>query len=242
MASDSSAKETAHPCPSQTMEIKSENPTDTSFSVVSKHRKMMAMPALKILADLDHSEKSFDVLMAVMDRCCREPNNQGVFLGCGKDAREHHLAFGNKLIINQIFLFTNLIFFKAFTRWFLGRFAIIFTRKSYVKAFNTFIELNVKILNLFRDKEPNQFTTVMNEYVCLLKELVMISKQSAQDVGSNLSLKLKSFVAQEPIILATDCLLKMDGLEVNSISECSLLQINITKVKATLFCIWEKQI
>lgn len=98
MASVSSTKEIAHPSPSQNMEIKPESPTiAASFSAVSNHRKMMAMPALKILADLDHSEKSFDVLMAVMDRCCREPNNQGVFLGCGKDVKEHHLAFGNSI-------------------------------------------------------------------------------------------------------------------------------------------------
>lgn len=124
-------------------------------------------------------------------------------------------------------------FSKAFTRWFLGRFSIIFTRKTYTKAFNTFIELNVKILNLFRDKEPNQFNTVMNEYACLLKELVVISK-STQDVGGNLNLKLKSFVAQEPIALAENCLLTMEGLEMSSVLECSLLQINITKVIAKL--------
>lgn len=94
--------------------------------------------------------------------------------------------------------------------------------------------MNVKILNLFRDKEPSQFTIVMNEYVSLLKELVVISKQSSQDSGTNLNLKLKSFVAQEPIALATDCLLKMEGLEINSIFECSLLQINISKVMAKL--------
>lgn len=102
MASVSSTNEIHRPCPSQTMEIKSESPTNANFSAVSKHRKMMAMPALKILADLDHSEKSFDVLMAVMDRCCREPNNQGVFLGCGKDFKEHQLAFGNLILILQI--------------------------------------------------------------------------------------------------------------------------------------------
>lgn len=73
-----------------------ESQTSQIFSAVSNHRKMMATPALKILADLDHSEKSFDVLMAVMDRCCREPNNQGVFLGCGKDEKEHNLAFGKR--------------------------------------------------------------------------------------------------------------------------------------------------
>jgi hypothetical protein len=83
------------------MEIQVEKSTSANFSAVSNHRKMMAMPALKILADLDHSEKSFDVLMSVMDRCCREPNNQGVFLGCGNDDKEHKLAFG-KMFINFV--------------------------------------------------------------------------------------------------------------------------------------------
>ncbi len=85
--------------PHTTMKTEAANSTNaaTISSGVSNHRKMMAMPALKILGDLDHSEKSFDVLMAVMDRCCREPNNQGVFLGCGKDENEHKLAFGKNL-------------------------------------------------------------------------------------------------------------------------------------------------
>ena len=78
-----------------TMEIPVENSASDHVSAVSNYRKMMAMPALKILADLDHSEKSFDVLMSVMDRCCRQPNNQGVFIGCGDDDKEHNLAFGN---------------------------------------------------------------------------------------------------------------------------------------------------
>ena len=86
------AKEMA--CPNSTIETEAENATNAAISAVSNHRKMMAMPALKILADLDHSEKSFEVLMSVIDRCCREPNNQGVFLGCVKDEKELKLAFG----------------------------------------------------------------------------------------------------------------------------------------------------
>lgn len=66
-----------------------------SVSALANHRRMMAMPALKILGDLNHSEKSFDVLMTVMERCCREPNNQGVFLGYTKDKEERDLGFGN---------------------------------------------------------------------------------------------------------------------------------------------------
>lgn len=100
-----------------------------------------------------------------------------------------------------------------------------------MKAFTPFIELNVKILNLFRDKEPNQFANLINEYASLLKELsVIVSKQSTEEVCGNLSIKLHSFVAQEPISLGADCLLTMEGLELGSLLECSLLQNNITKV------------
>ena len=117
----------------------------------------------------------------------------------------------------------------------MGRFTIIFTRKSYMKVFNPFIELNVKILNLFREKEPKQFGIFINEYVCLLDECgVIFSKNSPEEVCSNLSIKLHSFVAQEPISLAPDCLLKMEGLELGSLLECSLLQNNITKVTSNL--------
>lgn len=118
MATTSSTKEMGCPKAKETMKVTFENstmespasansttkssttekPVTDGFNTVSHHRKMMALPALKILADLEHSEKSFDVLMAVMDRCCRETNNQGVFLGCGKDTEEHKLAFGNALM------------------------------------------------------------------------------------------------------------------------------------------------
>jgi len=89
----------------KTMEVQEENTTSVHFSAVSNHRKMMALPALKILADLDHSEKSFVVLMSVMDRCCREPNNQGVFLGCGNDNKDHSLAFGKIYISGNVVWF-----------------------------------------------------------------------------------------------------------------------------------------
>jgi hypothetical protein len=99
-----------------------------------------------------------------------------------------------------------------------------------MKAFSPFIELNVKILNLFRDKEPAQFTAIVNEYANLLKELVgIVSQQSTEEVCNRI-FKLKSFVLEEPVTLAADCLLKMDGLQLNSLLECSLLQNNITKV------------
>lgn len=104
-----------------------------------------------------------------------------------------------------------------------------------MKAFNSFIELNVKILNLFRDKEPNQFRSLVNEFVNLLKELaVIVSQRSNEEVHTHQSFKLHSFVPKEPVALATDCLLKMDGLELNSLQECSLLQSNVTKVSFLL--------
>ena len=96
MASTNQSSEKMLKHPNQATDKSEEDAsTSASFNAVCNHRKMMATPALKILADLEHSEKSFDVLMAVMDRCCREPNNQGVFLGCGKDEKDHQLAFGN---------------------------------------------------------------------------------------------------------------------------------------------------
>ncbi len=88
------------------MELQEENSISAHFSAVSNHRKMMALPALKILADLDHSEKSFVVLMSVMDRCCREPNNQGVFLGCGNNDKDHSLAFGKIYILLILYGFS----------------------------------------------------------------------------------------------------------------------------------------
>lgn len=99
-----------------------------------------------------------------------------------------------------------------------------------MKAFNSFIELHVKILNLFRDKEPCQFNKLMNDYTCLLKEIVVITSNQSSEVAGGSSFKLKLFVTQEPIALTADCLLKSEGLEINSITECTLLQINITKV------------
>lgn len=119
--------------------------------------------------------------------------------------------------------------FAAFTRWFLGRFAVIFTRKSYSKAFGPFIELNGKILNLFRDKEPNRFATLINEYVCTLQELMVIVSTQFSETHST-KLKLNTFVTSEPIVLSVDCLLNMEGLELGSILECTLLQNSITKV------------
>ena len=178
------------------MEIQEENLTIAHVSAVSNHRKMMAMPALKILAGLDHSIKSSEVLMFVVDRCCREPNNQGVFLGCSNDEKEHKLAYGKTSHIH-LYIASSYIKYSfllsAYTKWFLGRFAIIFTQKSYTKAFNPFIELIVKILNLFRDKEPAQFTALVNEYANLLKELVgIVSKQSEEVCNRNF--KLQSFI------------------------------------------------
>jgi hypothetical protein len=99
-----------------------------------------------------------------------------------------------------------------------------------MKAFNPFIELNVKILNLFRDKEPAQFTAIVNEYANLLKELVGIVPKQSNEEACNRTFKLQSFILKEPVTLAPDCLLKMEGLQLNSLLECSLLQNSITKV------------
>lgn len=68
--------------------------TTSITNEISNHRKMLATPALKILADLDHSEKSFIVLISVMDRCCKETNNQGVFIGASTKNNERKLGLG----------------------------------------------------------------------------------------------------------------------------------------------------
>ena len=69
----------------------------------------------------------------------------------------------------------------------------------------------------------------MNEYSSLLKEIVMAFKQSTEEnCGSQF--KFQSFITQEPVVLSSDCVLNMEGLELVSVMECSLLQINITKV------------
>lgn len=108
---------------------------------------------------------------------------------------------------------------------------MIFTRKTLNKAFNSFIELHVKILNLFCDKEPSHFVLLINEYVQLLKELVEVScKRFKGEICDNEKVKLTAFATKEAIELAPDCSLSMEGLELESITECVLLQLNITKV------------
>lgn len=62
-------------------------------SEMSLYRKMMITPALKILNDPDHSEKSLYVLIGVMERCCKDEKKQGVFLGSDQDEHQRKLAF-----------------------------------------------------------------------------------------------------------------------------------------------------
>ena len=71
----------------------------TIVSTLSNYRKMIGGPALKILAEHDPSDKSFLVLVSVMERCCKQGSNQGVFLGCGKDEAEQKLAFGIYILV-----------------------------------------------------------------------------------------------------------------------------------------------
>jgi hypothetical protein len=80
------------------MEAKTADSSSLLIGEVCNHRKMLAAPALKILADPDSSEKSFKVLMSVMERCCKEPSNQGVFIGANNDELERKLGFGEKFL------------------------------------------------------------------------------------------------------------------------------------------------
>ena len=58
-----------------------------------------------------------------------------------------------------------------FTKWFLGRFTIIFSRQSLRRVHDSFTELHTKILNLFCWREPHQFTMLIQEYIQMLNEL-----------------------------------------------------------------------
>ena len=108
---------------------------------------------------------------------------------------------------------------------------MIFTRKTLNKAFDSFIELHVKILNLFCDKEPSHYVLLVSEYVQLLKELVEVSRQRFKGhVCDSEKVQFGAFANAEAIELAPDCSLTMKGLELESVTECVLLQINITKV------------
>ena len=84
------------------MEAKTADGTSLLMGEVCNHRKMLAAPALKILADPDSSEKSFKVLMSVMERCCKEPSNQGVFIGANNDELERKLGFGEKSLLVHV--------------------------------------------------------------------------------------------------------------------------------------------
>lgn len=100
-----------------------------------------------------------------------------------------------------------------------------------MKAFNPLIELQVKILTLFLNREPQHFSNMVDEYVVMLKELVTISvKRYHGKITPSQTLTLNAFTAQDPIELAENCTLKMEGLTLTSIVECTLLQISITKV------------
>ena len=92
------------------MEVDSKSPADAGSHAGSKsravvnHREMLALPALKILADPDHSEKSLLVLMSVMDRCC-EPGNQAVFIGARDREEDQSVGLGNFNIVNVLNVF-----------------------------------------------------------------------------------------------------------------------------------------
>ena len=86
----------------------------------------------------------------------------------------------------------------------------------------------MKILNLFRDREPAQFAVLIDEYVSMLGELVALSK--GEIFGSQTKMVLTVFNAQDPIDLSNNCVLKFDGLSLGSFSECVLLQVSLTKV------------
>lgn len=107
----------------------------------------------------------------------------------------------------------------------------MFTRKSLIKTFSPFIDLHVKILNLFCDKQLSQFVFLISEYVSLLKDLASIFvKRYKGEIGSNEPVTMKAFVLSESVELTPNCVLTMEGLELKSETECAFLQLNITKV------------
>ena len=107
----------------------------------------------------------------------------------------------------------------------------MFTRKSLIKTFSPFIDLHVKILNLFSDKQPSQFVFLIAEYVSLLKDLASVSvKHHKGNIGLNEPVIVKAFVLSDSVELSPNCVLTMKGLELKSETECAFLQINVTKV------------
>ena len=100
-----------------------------------------------------------------------------------------------------------------------------------MEAFEPLLELQVRILHLFRHREPAQFASLTDEYVVLLKELVHISSQRFNgEISVSQPVISKAFLSSAPVKLAENCLLEMKGIVLGSIPECILLQINLTKV------------
>lgn len=113
----------------------------------------------------------------------------------------------------------------------MGRFAIIFSHKSYTKVFSNFIELHSKILCLFLMKEPSYFCSLIELYSSFLKELVLASmKKCKGELSSSDTIQLKAFSGFESVVLGPDCNLQMAELSLTTQNECHLMQINITKV------------
>ena len=108
---------------------------------------------------------------------------------------------------------------------------MIFARKSLMKIHRTFAELHVKILKLFWSREPHHFTLLIHEYINLINELSSVLHHYSDGlIEEEDSAKLNAFVAAETTKLASNLELVLNGLEVASMAECTLLLINIIKV------------
>lgn len=99
-------------------------------------------------------------------------------------------------------------------------------------------QLHTKILDLFRLKEPHHFSLLIKEYVNLLNQLASVSQDfSNGTIIENQTVKVQAFMVEEKLIISPDCELVSNIFEIKSVCECTLLQINITKViPATLIC------
>lgn len=107
----------------------------------------------------------------------------------------------------------------------------MFTRRSLAKFCTPLIDLYVKILNLFCDKQPSQFSYFIGEYVSFLKELAAISARRYRgEISTTQTVQVRAFVSPDPVELAPNCVFVMEGLELKSEKECVVLQLNITKV------------
>ena len=108
---------------------------------------------------------------------------------------------------------------------------MIFARRSLMKIHGTFGELHVKILKLFWSREPYHFTLLIHEYINLINELSSALRHYSDGlIEEEHSAKLNAFVAAETTRLASNLELVLNGLEVGSMAECTLLLTNIIKV------------